>query len=174
MYRDVVAKYGRVDVIYNNMGLMDRGDGSVLDTGLDTWRRVQDANLTSIFLACKHGIPRLRDTEPAGGSVINAASFLAATGAATAQMAYSAAKAAVVQLSRDLGVHVARSGVRGTPARRRHHRGVRRPGVTVRPVGRAVSAARIRLDELRSMPSAIARDGDGALSFLTTHGRSSR
>lgn len=112
MYRDVVARYGRVDVIYNNMGLMDRGDGSALDTDLDTWRRVHDANLTSIFLACKHGIPHLRDTEPTGGSVINAASFLAATGAATAQMAYSAAKAAVVQLSRDLGVRLARSGVR--------------------------------------------------------------
>jgi NAD(P)-dependent dehydrogenase (short-subunit alcohol dehydrogenase family) len=112
MYQDVVGRYGRLDVIYNNMGLMDRGDRSVLDTSLDTWRRVQDANLTSIFLSCKHGIPHLRDTEPPGGSVINAASFLAGIGAATAQMAYAAAKAGVVQLSRDLGVHLARSGVR--------------------------------------------------------------
>lgn len=73
---------------------------------------MQDANLTSIFLSCKHVIPYLRDTDPAGGSVINAASFLAGIGAATAQMAYAAAKAGVVQLSRDLGVHLARSGVR--------------------------------------------------------------
>jgi NAD(P)-dependent dehydrogenase (short-subunit alcohol dehydrogenase family) len=111
-YERVLRRYRRLDVIYNNMGLMDPGDRSALDTSLDTWRRVHDANLTSIFLACKHGIPRLRDSEPAGGSVINAASFLAVTGAATAQMAYAAAKAAVVQLSRDLGVHLARSGVR--------------------------------------------------------------
>jgi NAD(P)-dependent dehydrogenase (short-subunit alcohol dehydrogenase family) len=112
MYEQVVRKYGRIDVIYNNMGLMDRGDHSVLDTSLETWRRVLDANLTSIFLSCKHGIPHLRNTDPAGGSVINAASFLAEIGAATAQMAYAAAKAGVVQLSRDLGVHLARSDVR--------------------------------------------------------------
>lgn len=112
MYEQVVRRYGRLDVIYNNMGLMDRGDRSALDTSLETWRRVHDANLTSIFLSCKHGIPRLRETDPAGGSVINAASFLAGIGAATAQMAYAAAKAGVVQLSRDLGVQLARSGVR--------------------------------------------------------------
>ena len=112
MYERVVREYGRLDVIYNNMGLMDPGDRSALDTSLQTWRRVQDANLTSIFVSCKHGIPHLRDTEPAGGSVINAASFLADIGAATAQMAYAAAKAGVVQLTRDLGVHLARSGVR--------------------------------------------------------------
>ena len=87
MYQEVVGRYGRLDVIYNNMGLMDRCDGSALDVSLETWRRVQDVNLTSIFLACKHGIPHLRATEPAGGSVINAASFLAAVGAATAPMA---------------------------------------------------------------------------------------
>jgi NAD(P)-dependent dehydrogenase (short-subunit alcohol dehydrogenase family) len=112
MYEQVVERYGRLDVIYNNMGLMDIGDGSVLDISLETWRRVQDANLTSVFLSCKHGIGHLRGTEPAGGSVINAASFLAGIGSATAQMAYAAAKAGVVQLSRDLGVHLARSGVR--------------------------------------------------------------
>jgi len=108
----VVRDYGRPDVIYNNVGLMDRGDESALRTDLDTWRRVQDANLTTIFLACKHGIKHLQNTEPTGGSVINAASFLAVIGAATAQMSYAASKAAVVQLSRDLGVHLARSGVR--------------------------------------------------------------
>jgi NAD(P)-dependent dehydrogenase (short-subunit alcohol dehydrogenase family) len=112
LYEQIVSRYGRLDVIYNNMGLMDRGDHSAMDTSLATWHRVFDANLTSIFLSCKHGIPHLRDTDPAGGSVINAASFLAGVGAATAQMAYAAAKAGVVQLSRDLGVHLARSGVR--------------------------------------------------------------
>ncbi|WEO99492.1 SDR family oxidoreductase [Streptomyces sp. FXJ1.172] len=112
MYAEVVGRYGRLDVIHNNMGLMDRGDGNALDLSLETWRRVQDANLTSIFLACKHGIPHLLSTRPAGGSVINSASFLAAVGSATAPMAYTAAKAGVVQLTRDLAVHLARSGVR--------------------------------------------------------------
>jgi NAD(P)-dependent dehydrogenase (short-subunit alcohol dehydrogenase family) len=112
MYAQVVAEYGRLDVIYNNVGLMDSGDLSALSTELEIWRRVQDANLTTTFLSCKHGIPHLQNTQPAGGSVINAASFLADIGAATAQMAYASAKAAVVQLTRDLGVHLARSGVR--------------------------------------------------------------
>ena len=111
-YARVIREYGRLDVIYNNMGLMDRADHSVLDLDLETWRRVQDANLTSIFLACKYGVRRLLDTEPAGGAVVNAASFLADIGAATAQMGYAAAKAGVVQLTRDLGVQLARSGVR--------------------------------------------------------------
>ncbi|WP_165845757.1 SDR family oxidoreductase [Streptacidiphilus pinicola] len=111
-YRQIVREHGRLDVIYNNTGLMDRDDHSVLDMSLQTWRNALDANLTSVFLSCKHGIPHLLATEPAGGSVINAASFLAAVGSATAPMAYTAAKAGVVQLTRDLGVHLARSNVR--------------------------------------------------------------
>ncbi|MFD0635788.1 SDR family oxidoreductase [Catenulispora yoronensis] len=111
-YRRIVRDHGRLDVIYNNMGLMGSGDRSVLDMSLQTWRDAMDANLTSVFLSCKHGIPHLLNTEPSGGSVINAASFLAAMGSATAPMAYTAAKAAVVQLTRDLGVHLARTGVR--------------------------------------------------------------
>jgi NAD(P)-dependent dehydrogenase (short-subunit alcohol dehydrogenase family) len=112
LYERAVAEHGRLDVIYNNVGLMTRDDRSLLDTSLDTWRRVLDANLTSVFLACKHGVPHLRETEPTGGSIVNAASFLSEIGAATAQMGYAAAKAGVVQLTRDLGVHLARSGIR--------------------------------------------------------------
>jgi NAD(P)-dependent dehydrogenase (short-subunit alcohol dehydrogenase family) len=112
VYREVVRDHGRLDVIYNNMGLMGRDDHSVLDMSLDTWRSALEVNLTSVFLSCKHGIPHMLKTDPAGGSVINSASFLAAIGSATAPMGYAAAKAGVVQMSRDLGVHLARSGVR--------------------------------------------------------------
>ena len=112
VFDEIVDRFGRIDVLYNNVGLMDPADGSALRTDLDTWHRVIDANLTPVFLACKHGISRMLSAEPVRGAVVNAASFLADTGAATAPMAFSASKAAVVQLTRDLGVHLARSGVR--------------------------------------------------------------
>ncbi len=103
---------GRIDVIYNNAGMVDPADSSALETTVETWDRVLAANLTTAWLCCKHGIPYLLRNDPQGGSVINTASFLAGMGAASAQMAYSAAKAAVAQLSRDLGTHLARRGVR--------------------------------------------------------------
>lgn len=112
LYERVKAAFGQIDVIYNNAGLNDPDDHSALDMPIEVWERVLAANLTTTFLSCKHCIPHLLANDPPSGSVINAASFLAVLGAATAQMAYSAAKAGVVQLSRDLGVHLARSGVR--------------------------------------------------------------
>ena len=110
MYARVRDELGRVDVLFNNAGISPTDDGSVLDTSLEAWQRVQDVNLKSVFLCCKHGIPHL--LEGGGGSVINTASFVATMGAATSQISYSASKGAVLSLSRELGVQFARSGVR--------------------------------------------------------------
>ncbi len=100
-------------MLFNNAGISPPDDASVLDTGLEAWRRVQDVNLTSIFLCCKHGIPHLLDNEPPHrGSVINTASFVAVMGAATSQISYTASKGGVLALSRELGVQFARRGVR--------------------------------------------------------------
>jgi NAD(P)-dependent dehydrogenase (short-subunit alcohol dehydrogenase family) len=110
MYSRVRADLGRVDVLFNNAGISPADDGSVLDTSLEAWQRVQDVNLRSVFLCCKHGIPHL--LEAGGGSVINTASFVAVMGAATSQISYSASKGAVLSLSRELGVQFAREGVR--------------------------------------------------------------
>jgi NAD(P)-dependent dehydrogenase (short-subunit alcohol dehydrogenase family) len=112
LYARVRDELGRIDVLFNNAGVNDPQDGSALQTSLETWNRVQMANLTSVFLCCKHGIPHLLANDPPGGSVINTATFLAVMGAATAQMAYSASRAGVLALSRDLGVHLAKRGVR--------------------------------------------------------------
>ena len=103
-------EFGRVDVLFNNAGINPGEDASVLETPLDVWQRVQDANLRSVFLCCKHGIPHLLDAD--GGSVINAASFVAVMGAAVSQISYTAAKGGVLSLSRELGVEFARRGVR--------------------------------------------------------------
>ncbi len=110
MYARVRAELGRVDVLFNNAGISPTDDGSVLDTSLEAWQRVQDVNLRSVFLCCKHGIPHL--LAGGGGSVINTASFVAVMGAATSQISYSASKGAVLSLSRELGVQFARQGVR--------------------------------------------------------------
>src|SRR5919205_518982 len=110
MYEQVRAELGGVDVLFNNAGISPTDDASVLDTSLEAWQRVQDVNLTSVFLCCRHGIPHLLDG--GGGSVINTASFVAVMGAATSQVSYTASKGAVLALSRELGVEFARAGVR--------------------------------------------------------------
>jgi NAD(P)-dependent dehydrogenase (short-subunit alcohol dehydrogenase family) len=110
MYRAVREEFGRVDVLFNNAGISPPDDVSVLDTSLEAWQRVQDVNLKSVFLCCKHGIPHLLDA--GGGSVINTASFVAVMGAATSQISYTASKGGVLALSRELGVQFARRGVR--------------------------------------------------------------
>ncbi len=110
LYARVRAEYGTIDVLFNNAGISPTDDASVLDTTLEAWQRVQDVNLKSVFLCCKHGIPHLLDT--GGGSVINTASFVAVMGAATSQISYTASKGGVLALTRELGVEFARRGVR--------------------------------------------------------------
>ncbi len=110
MYAQVAEQYGRIDILFNNAGISPDDDTSVLETTLEAWQRVQDVNLKSVFLCCKHGIPHL--LEGGGGSVVNTASFVAVMGAATSQISYTASKGGVLALTRELGVEFARSGVR--------------------------------------------------------------
>ncbi|HEX5910572.1 MAG TPA: SDR family oxidoreductase, partial [Thermoleophilaceae bacterium] len=110
MYGRTKQEFGRVDVIVNNAGINPPEDMSVLDTPVETWQWVQDVNVRSVFLCCKHGIPHL--LEAGGGSVINTASFVAVMGAATSQISYTASKGAVLSMSREMGVEFARRGVR--------------------------------------------------------------
>jgi NAD(P)-dependent dehydrogenase (short-subunit alcohol dehydrogenase family) len=110
MYAQVAEQFGRVDILFNNAGISPDDDASVLDTTLEAWQRVQDVNLKSVFLCCKHGIPHVLNA--GGGSVINTASFVAVLGAATSQISYTASKGGVLALSRELGVEFARRGVR--------------------------------------------------------------
>jgi NAD(P)-dependent dehydrogenase (short-subunit alcohol dehydrogenase family) len=110
MYARVHDEFGGIDVLFNNAGISPDDDTSVLDTSLEAWQRVQDVNLKSVFLCCKHGIPHL--LERGRGSVINTASFVAVMGAATSQISYTASKGGVLSLTRELGVEFARRGVR--------------------------------------------------------------
>jgi len=110
LYRAVADRYGGIDVLYNNAGIMPAEDASILNTSAEAWSRVQDVNTKGVFLCCKHGIPHL--LERGGGSVINVASFVALMGAATSQISYTASKGAVLSLSRELAVEFARRRIR--------------------------------------------------------------
>ncbi|MEO8898639.1 MAG: glucose 1-dehydrogenase [Candidatus Dormibacter sp.] len=110
MYAAAARRFGGVDILYNNAGIMPPDDDSILTTEADAWDRVQAVNARGVFLCCKFGIPRL--LERGGGSVINVASFVALVGAATSQIAYTASKGAVLSMSRELAVQFAREGVR--------------------------------------------------------------
>jgi NAD(P)-dependent dehydrogenase (short-subunit alcohol dehydrogenase family) len=110
MYEATAQRYGGIDVLYNNAGIMPADDASILETEPDAWDRVLDVNAKGVYLCCRQGIPRL--LERGGGSVINVASFVALVGAATSQIAYTASKGAVLSLTRELAVEFARRGVR--------------------------------------------------------------
>ncbi len=102
--------YGSVDVAFNNAGISPPDDDSILTTELEAWRRVQEVNLTSVYLCCKAALPYM--LEQGKGSIINTASFVAVMGAATSQISYTASKGGVLSMSRELGVQFARQGVR--------------------------------------------------------------
>ncbi len=111
MYAETAERYGGIDVLYNNAGIMPEDDASILDTEADAWQRVQDVNTKGVYLCCKFGIPYLLE-RGGGGSVINVASFVALVGAATSQISYTASKGAVLSMSRELAVEFAKEGVR--------------------------------------------------------------
>ena len=102
--------YGSVDIAFNNAGISPPEDDSILTTGLDAWRRVQEVNLTSVYLCCREAIPYMQ--RQGRGAIINTASFVAVMGAATSQISYTASKGGVLALSRELGVQFAREGIR--------------------------------------------------------------
>jgi len=110
MFEAANSTYGSVDVAFNNAGISPPDDDSILDTGIDAWRRVQEVNLTSIYLCCKAVLPYMR--AQGRGSIINTASFVAVMGAATSQISYTASKGGVLAMSRELGVQFAREGIR--------------------------------------------------------------
>ncbi|HEX6856476.1 MAG TPA: 3-oxoacyl-ACP reductase [Streptosporangiaceae bacterium] len=110
LFDGVVAQHGRVDIAFNNAGISPPEDDSILTTGLDAWRRVQEINLTSVYLCCKYVLPHMQ--RAGRGSIINTASFVAVLGAATSQISYTASKGGVLAMSRELGVQFAREGIR--------------------------------------------------------------
>jgi NAD(P)-dependent dehydrogenase (short-subunit alcohol dehydrogenase family) len=110
MIDHAVATYGRVDVLYNNAGVMPEADHSVVDTDVATWDQVMAVNVRGVFLGCKFAIPRM--VEQGSGSIINIASFVALLGCSVPQDAYTASKGALLSLTRSLAVQFGPRGVR--------------------------------------------------------------
>ncbi|MET8003998.1 3-oxoacyl-ACP reductase [Nonomuraea glycinis] len=110
MYATAIEAYGGLDIAFNNAGISPPEDDSILETGLEAWRRVQEVNLTSVYLCCKYAIEHMR--RRGKGSIINTASFVAVMGSATSQISYTASKGGVLAMSRELGVQFAREGIR--------------------------------------------------------------
>jgi NAD(P)-dependent dehydrogenase (short-subunit alcohol dehydrogenase family) len=105
-----VEKYGRLDVLYNNAGIMPEADHSVIDTPVEAWDQVMAVNVRGVYLACKYAIPQM--VERHSGSIINVSSFVAILGCSVPQDAYTASKGAVLALTRSLAVQFAPHGVR--------------------------------------------------------------
>ena len=102
--------FGRLNVLFNNAGIMHGKDDDAVSTSEEVWDLTLDVNAKGVFLGCKYGIPALR--RAGGGSVINTASFVARLGAATPQIAYTASKGAVLAMTRELAVIHARQNIR--------------------------------------------------------------
>jgi NAD(P)-dependent dehydrogenase (short-subunit alcohol dehydrogenase family) len=103
-------QFGKLNVLFNNAGIMHSDDGTSEETTEATWDLTMNINLKGVFLGCKYGIPALR--RAGGGSVINTASFVAHLGAATPQLAYTASKGGVLALTRELAIIHARENIR--------------------------------------------------------------
>lgn len=110
MFQTAYDAFGSVDIAFNNAGISPADDDSILTTGVDAWRRVQEVNLTSVYFCCKHVIPYMQ--RQCKGSIINTASFVAVMGSATSQISYTASKGGVLAMTRELGVQFAREGIR--------------------------------------------------------------
>ena len=110
MIEHAMDTYGRVDVLYNNAGVMPEADHSVVDTDVATWDQVMAVNVRGVFLGCKFAVPRM--VEQGTGSIINISSFVAILGCSVPQDAYTASKGAVLSLTRSLAVQFGPKGVR--------------------------------------------------------------
>lgn len=106
----VVTDFGKIDVLYNNAGVMPAADHSVVDTSEEVWDLVMNINVKGIFFMTKYVIPEMEKHQ--SGSIINIASFVAEMGCSVPQDAYTASKGAVVALTKSLAIQFRPKGIR--------------------------------------------------------------
>tara|TARA_B100000674_G_scaffold497526_1_gene531626 strand:- start:77 stop:856 length:780 start_codon:yes stop_codon:yes gene_type:complete len=110
MVEFALNQFGRLDIMFNNAGIMHPQDDNAENTDEKIWDLTMNINLKGVFLGCKYAIPAMRQN--GGGSIINTASFVAFMGAATPQLAYTASKGGVISLTQELAVLHAKENIR--------------------------------------------------------------
>ncbi|KAG1150679.1 hypothetical protein G6F37_001768 [Rhizopus arrhizus] len=105
-----VEVYGKLNIMFNNAGIMHPQDDNALNTEERIWDLTMDINVKGVWYGCKYAIIAMRKS--GGGSIINTASFVALMGAATPQLAYTASKGAVLAMTRELAMVHARENIR--------------------------------------------------------------
>jgi len=103
-----IAAFGRVDVLHNNVGIVEVG--GPVETSEESWDRVNDVNLKSMFLTCKHVLPHM--VGQGKGAIVNIASVSGVRWLGVPYISYAATKAAIIQFTRVIALQYARSGIR--------------------------------------------------------------
>jgi meso-butanediol dehydrogenase/(S,S)-butanediol dehydrogenase/diacetyl reductase len=164
----VFSEHQRLDILVNTAGISGRrlGDGPVDECTEGAWDAVLETNLKSVFLCCKHAIPKLRAA--GGGAIVNVSSVLGLVGGDVdfATHAYAASKAGIIGLSRAIAVHYARDGIRCN---------VVAPGLVATPMSERAQrdeSIRSRLAELQPLTADFGSPEDvaGAVLYLATAG----
>jgi NAD(P)-dependent dehydrogenase (short-subunit alcohol dehydrogenase family) len=107
---ETVRTFDRIDVLYNNAGIMPAADESVINTSVEVWDQVYNINVKGTMLTCKYVIPQMIKQNK--GSIINIASFVAFLGCSVPQDAYTASKGAIVSLTKSLAIQFRPQGIR--------------------------------------------------------------
>ena len=103
-----LERYGRIDVLHNNVGIGTR-DAGVMQIEMENFERIFRVNLEGPLLMCKHALPAMREQQ--SGAIINVSS-IASIAAATGMVAYKTSKAALNALTQTLAMANARYGIR--------------------------------------------------------------
>lgn len=103
-----VKRFGAIDVLHNNVGIVAVGD--ITELTEEDWSRVQSVNVTGTFLTCKHALPHLEQRD--GAAIVNVGSVSGMRDVGMPMAAYAASKAAVSQLTRSIALEYASRGVR--------------------------------------------------------------
>jgi len=107
MVETCLSKFGRIDILHNNVGI--GGPGGPVETSEEEWDRVMRVNLKSMFLTCKYVLPHME--KQGGGSIINISS-INAIAIRSPMLSYSTTKAGVIAFSREVAFQYARKGIR--------------------------------------------------------------